>query len=693
MMARATQSGPGDLAGPDIGLLKQLWRFRAYGRRELRPLLFGVAMRFGELLSDLAAPWPLALVVNYLINDQRPGGFLGDITQIFGPSKVGMLAVAGIAVLLITAFSGVFDYLGDRIMNSAGERITSAIRSDMFAHLQRLPMGYHDEQAVGELTSRIATDTARIETGLVDVFSVLIPGILSLSGFAITILVMDWRLGLIALGAAPLVFFTAARYTRLTRWSARRRRAAEGRLSGFVAESLHGIRTIHAFGRQDLHDRRFGNDNDTVLATGLRAVELRARFTPLLELISAVGTALLLLMGGYGVLKNWWSVTVLIVVANYLKDMLKPLKALSKLALTFTTGAASAERVAAIFDQHQPSIESGRQLPDRVAGQIHLSDVTLDYGRGPVLDGLELLIEPGERIALLGHNGAGKSTILSLITGLYPPTSGAVLLDDIPLGRQPVWWRHRQIAVVLQDTFLFSGTIADNIRYGRPDATDEEVQAVAEAALVTEFSDKLGTGLDTTLDDGGVGLSGGQRQRVGIARALLTDAPVVLLDEPTTGLDVHAEEVVVQALRELVTNRTVIMTTHRPAMTRLATRVVHLKRGRVTDDPVDPALFRQRQPMQRPGPRPMLPPPPNGMRPPGMPPGGIPPPGMVPNGMPGARPRGPQPRGGVADQPRPPVAADQPEPGRHHLDLEPRPDTPTLEQELDRDSTRFIAGS
>jgi subfamily B ATP-binding cassette protein MsbA len=604
-----------ELAGaPDVGLLKQFWRFREYGRGELRPLLFGVVMRFAELASDLAAPWPMALAIDTVLRGQQPHGFIRPIAHLFGNSAVGMLTVAAVAVLLITALSGVFDYLGDRIMNSSGERITTGIRRDVFAHMQRLPMSFHDKTAVGELTSRISTDTGRIEDGMVGLFATLIPGVISLVGYTTVLMWVDWRLGLIALLAAPLLFVTASKYTRLTRKSTRARRAAEGKLAGFVAESLQGVRTIHAFGRQDVHNNKFKAGNDKVLSTGLRAVELRARFTPLLEAIAAIGTAVLLFVGGYGVLQHWWTIGVLVVVTGYLRDMLKPMRGLSKLALTFTQGAASAERIAAIFDHEPPRAKITSGLPERVFGDIRLDDVVLDYGRGPVLNHLELHVRPGERIGLLGHNGAGKSTLLSLISGLYQPTSGRVLLDGVPLGDAPDTWRHQQIAVVLQDTFLFSGTIRENIRYGRPDAGDDEVEYAASAALVTEFTKKFDQGLDAELTDGGVGLSGGQRQRVGIARALLTDAPVVLLDEPTTGLDVHAEELVVRALSELVTGRTVIMTTHRPAVLRLATRTIELRHGTVAA-----------QPMRRPGPAPVRRPSGEPIRQLGPGPGGVPP--------------------------------------------------------------------
>jgi ABC-type multidrug transport system fused ATPase/permease subunit len=390
----------------------------------------------------------------------------------------------------------------------------------------------------------------------------------------------------VALATAPLLFVTAARYTRLTRHSARRRRAAEGAMSGLVTESLQGVRTVHAFGRQGEHDRRFADVNQRVLGTGLRAVDLRARFTPILEIVSAVGTSALLFVGGYGVLAGWWTVGVLVVVTSYLRDMLKPLRSMSRLALTFTNGAVSAERVAAVLDSPRRAVRPRPDLPHRITGAVELRGVTLDYGRGPVLAGLDAGIRPGDRVALLGPNGAGKSTLLALIAGLYSPTRGQVLLDGIPITEVDDGWLHRQVAVVLQDTYLFAGSLADNIRYGRPDASDEDLLRAARAALVTEFAERLPDGLDTVVESGGIGLSGGQRQRVGIARALLADAPVVLLDEPTTGLDVDAERTVVRALAHLVHDRTVLMTTHRPAIIELANRVLTLRDGRVTEAPV-----------------------------------------------------------------------------------------------------------
>jgi ATP-binding cassette, subfamily B, bacterial len=563
----------------DRGTLQELWRFKSYAGPERRALYGGVAMRGLELAANLAAPWPLALVINDLLKGQGRGGVLHAVAQWFGGSAVAMLSVAAVAVLVITAASGLFDYLGDVMLNGAGERITSRIRADVFDYTERLPMPFHDRQTVGELTSRVVSDTSQVESSLLDLFTDLIPAVLALVGTLVVMISVDWRLGLIALTVAPLVFRTAQRFARLTRQYSRKRRAAIGDLTGFVTESLQGIRTVHAFGSQGLQDRRFGAQNADVLQLGLRKVDISARFSPVLELVSALGTALLLFIGGYGALHSWWSVGVLVVVTSYLQQIFKPMQTLAKLAPSFAQGAASASRIGAILDQPADHLGTVEPLPERVRGRIELREVGLDYGRGPVFEGISHTIEPGERIALLGDNGAGKSTLLSLIGGLYRPTNGHVLLDGHSVPDTPEQWLHQQVAMVLQDTFLFAGSLADNIRYGRPDTSHAEIALVAEAALVSEFADRLPDGLDTVVGTGGVGLSGGQCQRVGIARALLVNAPVVLLDEPTAGLDVHAEALVVQALTRLIVDRTVIMTTHRPAMTALATRTVYLRRG------------------------------------------------------------------------------------------------------------------
>jgi ATP-binding cassette, subfamily B, bacterial len=569
------------------GGTRAVWSFRSYVRPHAAALVAGVGLRVGELLADLAQPWPLAVVIDSVLGTKPLPGFLKALVGPFSGTRTMLLTAAAVSSLLLAFASAAFDYLGDRVMNGAGERITAAIRSDLFARLHRLPLSFHDSHSVGELASRVSADTDRIDDGLVDVFSTVVPGLLSVGGLLAMMLAVDWRLGLIGLASAPILAITIGRYTRLTRQAARSRRARESSLMSTVAETLVGIRAVHALGRHDVHDSRFAAANGQTLQAGLRAVDVRARFTPIVEIGAAVGATALLWVGAYGVLHRAWTLGLLIVEVAYVGNLLKPIRSLSRLSLTLSTGAASAERVRAVLDE-QPVPESCHHplltpRATRATGAIEVRGVHFGYGNRPVLRDVTLAIAAGERVALAGANGTGKSTLLALVARLYDPDRGEVLLDGQPIRQLPVGWLRDQIAIVLQDTFLFSGTLWDNIAYGRPSATRREILTAADLAMVTEFARRLPAGLHTLLGDSGTGLSGGQRQRVAIARALLRDAPVVLLDEPTSALDLEAERVVIRALGPLVEHRTVVLATHRPALLDLADRVLRTEAGTVKE--------------------------------------------------------------------------------------------------------------
>jgi len=576
------------------GSARSLWSFRSYARPHAAALVAGVGLRIGELLADLAQPWPLAVVIDSVLGTRPLPGFLKVPLEPFSGTRAMLLTAAAAASLVLAFTSAALDYLGDRVMNSAGERMTAAIRTDLFAHLHRLPLSFHDLHSVGELASRVSADTDRIDDGLVDVFSTVVPGILSVGGLLAMMLAVDWRLGLIGLASAPVLAVTIGRYTRLTRQAARSRRARESSLMGTVAETLVGIRAVHALGRHDVHDRRFAVANGQTLEAGLQAVDVRARFTPIVEIGAAVGATALLWVGAYGVLHHAWTLGLLIVEVAYVGNLLKPIRSLSRLSLTLSSGAASAERVRAVLDERpvqacdDPPILAPRT--PRATGAVELRGVDFGYGDQPVLRDVTLTIAPGERVALVGANGTGKSTLLALLARLYDPDRGTVQLDGQPIHQLPIGWLRDQIAVVLQDTFLFSGALWDNIAYGNPSASRQEILAAADLAMVTDFARGLPSGFLTLLGDSGTGLSGGQRQRVAIARALLRDAPIVLLDEPTSALDLEAERVVIRALRPLLENRTVVMATYRPALLALADRILHTEGGTIAEIRNAPAL-------------------------------------------------------------------------------------------------------
>jgi ATP-binding cassette subfamily B protein len=602
---RAVIGSPRPRRGGRSASTRSVWGFRSYARPHAVALVAGVGLRVGELLADLAQPWPLAVVIDSVLGAKPLPGFLKVPLGPFSVTRTVLLTAAAVASLVLAFASAAFDYLGDRVMNGAGERITAAIRTDLFAHLHRLPLTFHDAHSVGELASRVSADTDRIDDGLVDVFSTVVPGILSISGLLAMMLAVDWRLGLIGLTSAPILAITISRYTRLTRQAARSRRARESSLMGTVAETLIGIRAVHALGRHDVHDRRFAAANGQTLAAGLRAVDVRARFTPIVEVGAAVGATVLLWVGAYGVLHRAWTLGLLIVEVAYVGNLLKPIRSLSRLSLTLSNAAASAERVRAVLDE--PPVQASGDRPTltpqtrRATGAVELRGVDFGYGDQPVLRDVTVAIAPRQRVALVGANGAGKSTLLALVARLYDPDRGTVLLDGQPINQLPISWLRDQIAVVLQDTFLFSGTLWDNIAYGNPSASRQQILAAADLAMVTDFARGLPSRFQTLLGDSGTGLSGGQRQRVAIARALLRDAPIVLLDEPTSALDLKAERVVVNALRPLMQNRTVVMATHRPALLALANRILHTEGRAITEIRDAPALAMSDTPP--PGPR------------------------------------------------------------------------------------------
>src|SRR5262245_22403497 len=291
--------------------------FWSYGTPFLRGLLAGIALRIAEMLADLATPWPIAIVVDSVIGGHPLNGVAAIVLGPFNGSPVVLLTAAVIASIVLVAVSGLFDYLGDRTMNSAGERITAAIRSDLYAHLQRLPLAYHDRHSVGELVSRMSVDTSIVQAALVALFSTLLPSILNMAGVFLILVFVNWQLGLIAGISAPLIFFTVNRYARPMRPGARRRPSCECSLAGLVAETLSGIRTVQAFGRHELHDQHFSAANQETSAAGLRLVELRARFTPLVELCASLGTAAIVWVGAWGVLHGAWTVGLLIVALTY----------------------------------------------------------------------------------------------------------------------------------------------------------------------------------------------------------------------------------------------------------------------------------------------------------------------------------------------------------------------------------------
>ncbi|MDP9333418.1 MAG: ABC transporter ATP-binding protein/permease, partial [Actinomycetota bacterium] len=378
------------------------------------------------------------------------------------------------------------------------------------------------------------------------------------------------------------------RYTTRIKLAARRAREADARIAAHANETLAAVRSVQAFSREEFEDERFAVRNEESLGAALEAVRLRAVFTPLVDIVALGGTLLVTYVGVHRVLDGKMSLGILLVFLSYLKSLYRPMRALSKMTYVVSRGTTSAERVQEILklDERVPERLDARIAP-RFVGRIELRSVTFRYTPDgqPVLEDATLSVEPGEHVGIVGRTGAGKSTLVSLIPRFYDPERGSVLIDGIDVRDLELSSLRRQVSLVLQEPVLFYGSILDNISYGDPHASVERVWEVADAAHVTEFLDRLPDGIYSEVGERGATLSGGQRQRVAIARAMLADAPILILDEPTTGLDRESEALVLDGLARLSDGRTTIVISHHDAALRDVTRVMNVADGHLVEGP------------------------------------------------------------------------------------------------------------
>lgn len=563
-----------------------LWQFRAtlaVYRRQL--ILGGVLILAGSGLV-LALPWPLKIVVDNVLQD-RP--LTGLAASVLGPALVadgpGLLWVCIAAICVIAALSAVVTYLAERTLSGVGERMLADLRTTTFGHLQRLSLGYHAGQRVGDLGNRLTADVNTIQSLLVAVLSVLLPNATLLVGIIVISVVIDVTFALLSLLVVPPLFAVLVRYRRIIKSWAATARTEEGRVASHASEILSSIRLVKTYAGENRSESRFRSYSDARLAAGLQRVDFAARLPAAVDVIVHLGRAVVLLVGTFRVLDGSMELGLLLVFLAYNEKLYQPVKQLAKLTTTISKGQASADRVQEVL-----RVEAAvRDRPDarplvRVRGHVALREVTFGYDPArPILSGVTITAMPGQMIALAGPTGAGKSTVSSLIARLYDVQDGTVELDGHDVRDLTCESVRAHVSLVLQDSVLLSGTILENIAFGAPHATRSQLIAAAEAAQVAEFVDRLPDGYDTEVTERGTSLSGGQRQRIAIARALVRDAPVVILDEPTSGLDAISESLVMAGLERLTAGRTVIVVAHRLSTLRKADKIYVLERGRVVD--------------------------------------------------------------------------------------------------------------
>ncbi|WP_053203459.1 ABC transporter ATP-binding protein [Jiangella muralis] len=564
-----------DLRSALPGLRRTLRYLRPHLRPERWLLIGGFACLLAEVAFRLIEPWPLKYVIDAVV---EPGA--ADRSGI-----VALLLVCAVALVAAAGLRALSAYLMTVCFALAGTRAMTAVRADVFAHVQRLSLRFHGSTKTGDLLTRLVGDVGRLQEVAVTAALPLLGNVVALLGMTAVMVVLDWRLALIVVAAFPVFVLASSRSSRKITSAARLQRRREGELAGTAGETLGAITVVQAYSLERILQRVFGADNQRALRDGVKASRLAAGLERKTDLLVGVATAAVLLMGGMRVLDGALTPGELVVFVSYLKGAFKPMRDLAKYTGRLAKAAASGERIVDLLET-VPDITDAphaRRAP-RFRGELRFDHVDLDYGTGErALRDVSLRIPAGCRVGLVGPSGSGKSTLAALVLRLYDPTGGAVTIDGHDLRDLTLASVRGQVAVVLQESVLFATSVRENIRYGRPGATDAEVEAAAQVAHADEFVRRLEYGYDTVLGERGTGLSGGQRQRIAIARAVLRDARIVVLDEAATGLDRENSAAVRDAIRALTRGRTTLVISHVPEEVADCDVVVRLEAGQVVE--------------------------------------------------------------------------------------------------------------
>jgi ATP-binding cassette, subfamily B, bacterial len=556
-----------------------------YVRRQWKALA-GAGGATGVLTAaDLAKPWPLAIVVDELLGRTAPFALEGGDWRL-------LAGVAALVLVIALAEAGA-QYLSNLWLQTAGERISHELRVRVYDHLQALSLAFHQRRHKGDLLTRVTGDVNAMGDLFAQSLGAIAQAALLGLGMTVVLFVIDPVLALVSVATAPLLAGLSHVYRRRVRSTAKVRRAHEGRIASIAGEALSAMAVVKAYGSERLEADRVRAGSAQRMAVGVDIARLQAGFDGLVGAVRAFGTAAVLVVGVMRVASGVLSPGELLVFVSYTRKAYNPLKSLARESTKVAAAMAKADRVAEILAADDLLEERpGAYRGPRAAGDVAFEHVSFAYEeRRPVLRDLSLEIPAGTCLAVVGPSGAGKSTLGALIARFHDPTAGRVLIDGRDARDCALEWLRAQVAIVLQDTVLFSGSVRENIAYGTL-ASAEEVERAARAAAAHEFICRLPDGYDTELGPQGVGLSGGQRQRIGIARTLLRDPAILLLDEPTTGLDAAGEDQLLDGLRALMKGRTTVLITHSPRLVAMADRVVRLdgRGGRDRIRTLDPQL-------------------------------------------------------------------------------------------------------
>jgi ATP-binding cassette subfamily B protein len=555
-------------------------------RPHWKALFVAMLAVLGETFADILEPWPIKIVVDNLLQSKPLRGPLAAFAfQFFGHDTFAILNFALAAVILIAVVGAISAYTEKYLTTSVAQWVGHDLRRMMYQRIQRLSLAEHGESRTGDLLTRVTSDIDAIQDFITSALLGIVINVLTLAGMIGVMFYINWRFTLIALSVAPLLFLVVYFSTQRIKNASRLVKKRESELLSGVAEVLTSIQVVQAFAREDYEDRRFDWESRQNVQAGLRARNMKAKLSPIVDIIVAIGTCLVLGYGARLVIAGRISTGVLIVFLLYLGKTYKPMRELSKMPNTVSKAAISFERIQELLDQESRIRDApGARRAPALNGRIAFEQVTFSYdGATPILKEISLLVEPGQVAAIVGPSGTGKTTIAGLIPRFFDPQSGRVTINGTDVREFTLKSLRDQVSFVLQDTLLFRGTVWENIAYGKPDAPIEETVRAAELANAHEFIVNMPQGYATMVGERGVTLSGGQRRRIAIARAIVRNTPILILDEPTSGLDAASEQAVTQALEYLMKGRTSIVIAHHLSTIRNADVIFVVKDAEVVE--------------------------------------------------------------------------------------------------------------
>jgi subfamily B ATP-binding cassette protein MsbA len=553
-------------------------------RRTLTIILAAMLVQLG---MTLAAPWPLKVIFDNVVGSHRPPQWIGWLLAILGgASKTHVAAAAGIVTVMIAVATGAAMYVGSYFTESLSQSVGNDLRLRLYHHLQQLSMAYYDSTRVGTILSTLTADVRTIQSFASMSTLNMFTNAMTVVAMIVVMFSLHWDFALIALAVTPVLAIFVFRVNKAIRAAVKEVRTHQSDLLSTLQEGLQSIQVVQAFGREDRQEQQLRMVSMETVTAWLKARKLSSLLSPIVGMVVALCTGLVLWRGSLMILAGTMTVGALSVFLAYLAKFFQPVRDLAQMTNTVAQLAVAFERVQEISNADNVITEHPAPTdPPPFRGEIAFENVAFGYDpAAPVLGNISFTVSPGQMIGIVGPTGSGKSTIASLIPRFRDPDAGRITIDGVDIRDYALRKLRCQIGFVLQDTVLLRGTVRENIAFGRPDATDEDIVLAAKLANADEFIMRMPEGYDSLIGDRAATLSGGQRQRIGIARALIRGNPIVILDEPTAALDAESEALVIEAMERLTSGRTVITIAHRLSTLRNADRIMVIKDGMVREN-------------------------------------------------------------------------------------------------------------